>query len=80
METLTGKHRKTVPMSIIPAVKIMDTLNPLTSNMKSTGITGIMYMIFPQFPKSAKVAGVHSGHKTAKSDAEIGPKEFQIMP
>ena len=80
IDILTGRHRKIVPISMIPAVKIMDTLRPLASKRYKTGTTGMMYIMFPQLPKRASVASVHSGHNTANSDVDMGPKEFQIIP
>ena len=58
----------------------MAALKPLASKNHKTGTTGMMYIIFPQFPNNAKVEAFHDGHKTAKSEVEIGPKEFQIIP
>ncbi len=41
---------------------------------------GTMYIMFPQFPKSANVAGDQFGQKTVNTEADIGPKVFQIIP
>jgi hypothetical protein len=65
---------------MMATVKIMADRRPLASMNHNTGTTGMMYMMFPQLPNNAIVAGVHSGQKTAKSDSEIGPKLFQIIP
>lgn len=44
------------------------------------GTTGKMYMMFPQLPNNAKVESVQTGQKTAKTEPDIGPKEFHNMP
>ena len=75
-----GKARRTVPITIRAAVKIMEALNPFVSKNHIKSGAGKMYIIFPQFPNKATVPAVQCGHKTANREVEIGPNVFHIVP